>query len=175
MNKNVAAFAALGILISLSGCGSASTVADKPSVAASESPTPTRPSATAAQFASVIAEDEKGWRDYNDNIGDCAWSRVIGKTTIDRLKVTTCSLNLQTVTLTAQTTIRNLNALGNPPAEISPLVTRTILALTPLGAIDATTACEDMISQSCSDAETEANGAIRPVVSVLDAWRPYTH
>ncbi|MEO5313190.1 hypothetical protein PV772_03560 [Pseudarthrobacter sp. CC12] len=159
--------------LSLSACGGTTPAADaSPTATVSPTPSPT-PTATVAQFASILTEQEKNWRDYNDNITTCAFASISTKP-LDQMQALTCKFSAMTVTLTAKTAAKNIRALPTPPAEISSLRTRTLSALDDLAAIDATTACKDTESQACDDAETLANGAIRPLISVLDAWRPYT-
>ncbi|MDQ0755778.1 hypothetical protein [Arthrobacter sp. B3I4] len=177
MNKLRPLTAALVLAVfSLTGCTGASPVAGTSpttsSATASATPSPT-PTATIAQFASILTEEEKTWRDYNDNITKCAFASI-GKAPIDKVQSTTCKYTVQTVTVTAKTAARKFRALPTPPAEISNLRTRTLSALDSLAAVEATTACKDTQSSACDDAETLANGAIRPLISVLDAWRPYT-
>jgi hypothetical protein len=159
---------------SLSACAGTSPVADASPTPSTSSPTPSpTPTATVAQFASILTEGEKSWRDYNDDIVKCAFASI-GETPTDKANQISCKFTAQTVTITAKTAARKFRALPTPPTEISSLNTRTLAALDSLAAIDATTACKDMQSQACDDAETLANGAIRPLISVLDAWRPYT-
>lgn len=86
----------------------------------------------------------------------------------------TCRFTAQTVTQTAKTAARELRGLSKPPAEIDPLVARTLRSLDVLGKNDAVGACKDIESESCDAAETQANGDIRTLVPVLDAWKPYT-
>lgn len=161
------------VALSLTACGgSAPAAAPSPSTSlASPTPSPT-PTATTAQFASILAEGETNWREYNDNIGKCAFASI-SMQPIDQAQTIACRFNAQTVTITAKTAARNFRALPTPPAEISALHSRTLKALDSLAAVDASAACKDTSSQTCDDAETLANGAIRPLVSVLDAWRPY--
>lgn len=158
--------------LSLSACGGTTAASEATPTAASPTPSPT-PTATVAQFASILTEQEKNWRDYNDNITTCAFASISTKP-LDQMQTLTCKFSAMTVTLTAKTAAKNLRALPTAPAEISSLTSRTLSALDSLAAIDATTACKDTNSQACDDAETLTNGAIRPLISVLDAWRPYT-
>lgn len=156
-------------LILLSGCG---TPAQQSAVSPSPTPTPT-PTASVAQFASIITEHEQDWRDYEENIGACAFASI-GTTATDFAKRTACRYTVQTVTLTAKTAARDIRKLPEPPSEIDALVTRTLASLDTIGKNDATAACKDTESVSCDAAETQANGDIRPLVSILDAWKPYT-
>lgn len=160
--------------MSLTACGGPAPAAGASPTTASVSPTPSsKPTATIAQFASILTEEETNWRDYDANIGKCAFASI-GKTPLDQAQSLACKYTAQTATVTAKTAARKFRALPTPPAEIGSLHTRTLAALDSLAAVDATTACKDTKSQACDDAETLANGAIRPLVSVLDAWRPYT-
>lgn len=173
MKKLLAPLAMAALL--LTGCGGIVEAAPSPTSASpTPSPTPT-PTTTAAQFASVIAEYETNWRDYSDEISNCAFARVVGKSAVDEIKVTTCGTTVVTVTLNAKTAARELRALGKPPAEVSALASRTLVALDALGSTGADKGCsDDKKSQACDEGETLANGAIRPVITVLDAWKPYT-
>jgi hypothetical protein len=133
-------------------------------------PTPT---ATTAQFASILSESETDWREYEDNITKCAFASI-GTTVTDNIDMMTCSLTVQTVTITAKTAAKDIRKLPAPPAEVAPLVKRTLVALDALADSKAsTTTCADARSEACDAAITKANGDIRPLVSVLDAWKPY--
>lgn len=169
MKKLVAA--AIGAALALSACGSPST---QTSAVTSSSPTPTpEQTATPAQFASILSENQKVWRDYNANIVACGIARVLGKSATDQIKVMTCGMTVVTITLTAKNAIRDIVALPKPSPEVRKLVDRAITDLTPLSNIDAVAACKDPNSEACDEKETMANGQIRDVVSMLDAWAPY--
>ncbi|MFB9716742.1 hypothetical protein [Arthrobacter methylotrophus] len=162
---------AIGAGLALSACGSASA---QPPAATPSSPTPSPvQTATPAQFASILSENQKVWRDYNTNIVECGIARVLGKSTADQIKVMTCGMTVVTVTLTAKNAIRDIVALPKPSPEVKKLVDRAITDLTPLSTIDAAVACKDASSEACDEKETLANGQIRDVVSMLDAWAPY--
>lgn len=172
MKANIGGAALVACLILLSGC--AAPAAQQSAVSPSPTPTPTpTPTATVAQFASIITENEKEWRDYEENIGACAFASI-GTTAIDFANRTTCRFTAQTVTLTAKTAARNLRALPQPPAEIDPLIARTLRSLDVIAKNDASAACKDTQSAACDAAETQANGDIRPLIPILDAWKPYT-
>lgn len=170
MKAHIGGAALAACLIILSGCAAPQSVASSPSPSTTPTPTPT---ASIAQFASIITEHEKGWRDYEENIGACAFASI-GKTPTDFAKRTTCRYTAQTVTVTAKTAAREIRTLPKPPAEIDALLTRTLTSLDRIGKNDATTACKNTESETCDAAETQANGDIRPLISVLDAWKPYT-
>lgn len=164
---------AIGAILMLTACGG---TAQSTPATATPSPTPTpTPTAKPAQFASILSENEKNWRDYEDNISECAFARVVGKSAMDAVKVTTCGMTVVIVTLNAKSAIKAINALPTPDAEVKTLVDRTLTALEPLSKIESVNACSDQKSETCSAAETEANGAIRGVTVVLDAWAPYMH
>lgn len=64
---------AVAAILALSACGSESM--ESPSTP-TPTPVPTvEATATPAQFASIIAEHERNWRDYEDNMTDCAMAR----------------------------------------------------------------------------------------------------
>ncbi|CAH0287046.1 hypothetical protein SRABI83_04094 [Arthrobacter sp. Bi83] len=168
--KSLLGGALLLCLLSVTACGSSAPAA-APNTTPVETATPT-PTATVSQFASVIAEHEKSWRDYEEKIVDCAFAGI-SSAAIDQVKRTTCTYTASTVTLEAQTALRDIMKLPSPPAEIKDLVNRTITVLEPLGDNQASTACSDQTSEACDGAITKANGDIRPVTSVLDAWKPY--
>lgn len=154
-------------LVLLSGCAT-------PAAQTATSPTPTpTPTATVAQFASIITEQEQQWRDYEENVGACAFASV-GTSAMDFAKRTTCRYTTQTVTLTAKTAARQIRSLAAPPTEISTLVSRTLGSLDTIAKNDASAACKETESESCDAAETQANGDIRTLIPVLDAWKPYT-
>jgi len=163
--------AVLLFALSITACGGASASPPVTSTA-SETPTPT-PTATVSQFASIIAEREQAWRDYEDDVTDCALASM-GTSALDQAKHTACTFTVGTVTITAQSAVKEIMRLPSPPAEIRDLVDRTIAVLEPLGDNPATaTACEDKKSEACDAAVTKANADIRQVTSVLDAWKPY--
>jgi len=157
-------------LILLTGCASTQAATSAPSPTPTPTPTPT---ATVAQYASIITENEQEWRDYEENIGACAFASI-GTTATDFAKRTTCRFTAQTVTLTAKTAARELRKLPAPPAEVSTLVKRTLTSLDTIAKNDASTACKDTENAACDAAETQANGDIRPLIPILDAWKPYT-
>ena len=169
-NKKLFALA-IGVGLALSACGGPST---QTVAATTSSPTPSpEQTATPAQFASILSENQKVWRDYNANIVACGVARVLGKSATDQVKVMACGMTVVTVTLTAKNAIRDIVALPKPNPEVKKLVDRTISDLTPLANIDAVAACKDPNSEACHEKETLANGEIRDVVAMLDAWAPY--
>ncbi|WP_426986566.1 hypothetical protein [Pseudarthrobacter sp. Y6] len=169
MKSNIGGATLVACMIFLSGCGA-------PAQSAAESPTPTptpTPTASVTQFASIITENEQAWRDYEENIGTCAFASI-GTTAADFAKRLTCRYTAQTVTLTAKTAARELRKLPTPPPEIDTLVSRTLRTLDVIGKNDASAACKETESETCDAAETQANGDIRPLIPILDAWKPYT-
>ena len=159
---------AVAAVLVLSACGSESA---EPRASA---PTPTvEPTATPAQFASIIAEHQGFWRDYADSITDCAFARIIGDGDLDGIKVMICGMNASTVTMKAGSALKAIADLSVPDPEVAALVDRTVNALTPLSQIDAFDACEESTSDECGEIEVLVNGTIRPVIPVLDAWSPY--
>ncbi|MBT2568090.1 hypothetical protein J7I84_16615 [Arthrobacter sp. ISL-85] len=174
MKTHIGGAALAACIILLTGCsGSTQAASTSPSATPTPTPTPT-PTASVGQYASIIAENETAWRDYEDKIVDCALASI-GTKPLDYAKRTACRFTVQTVTVTAKTAAREIRQLPKPPAEIDTLVTRTLSALDVIGKNDATTACKDTESDSCDAAETQVNGDIRLLTPVLDAWKPYTH
>lgn len=164
---------AASILV-LTGCAGSSSTAGPSSQPASVTPTPTpTPTASIAQFASILTEREKGWRDYEANIMDCAFASI-GTAPIDSMKRTTCGYTVQTITLTAKQAAVEIRRLPAPPKEIESLVARTLRSLDTIAKNDTPTACKDTQSATCDAAITQANGDIRFLTPVLDAWKPYT-
>ena len=158
---------AVGAILALSACGTES-------MEPVSTPAPTvEMTATPAQFASIIAEHKASWQDYADSMVDCALARVLGDSAMDSIKVTTCSLTASTVTLEARSTLKAIDALPAPDAEVAALVERTVNVLTPLSQIEASEACAEPASETCGDMEATVNAAIRPLVPVLAAWSPY--
>ncbi|WP_405475588.1 hypothetical protein [Paenarthrobacter ilicis] len=161
------------VSVGLTGCSTTgSESAPVTSTAVTATPTPT-PTATVAQFASIITEREEAWREYEDNIVACALASI-GDTAIDFAKRTTCGYTVSTVVLTAKQAAAQIRKLPAPPAELHSLVARTLTNLDVLAKNPARTACEDKQSEACDSAITQANGEIRPLITVLDAWKPYT-
>ncbi len=173
LNRSLVMPAVVAVALVLSACGSdaAATGATSTSTTATLTPTPT-PTATVSQYASIITEYEQDWREYEDDIVNCALASI-GTKPIDKITRLTCSMTVQTVTITAKTAARNMRTLPKAPAEVSTLVERTLKVLDPLAVSDAVDACGDAESEACDAAITKANGDIRPVTSVLDAWKPY--
>ena len=173
MNRSLVLPAVVASTLLLSACGSGVAATGTASTSTTPTPTPTpTPTATVSQYASIIAEYEQDWREYENAIVDCAFASI-GTTAMDKITRLTCSMTVQTVTITAKTAARNMRELPKPPAEVSSLVERTLRALDPLAVNDAVEVCDDAESEACDAAITKANGNIRPVVSVLDAWKPY--
>lgn len=171
MKHILALIGAALLATTLAACGQAN-VTGGPNSSPTPTPSPTA-TATTAQFASIITEREADWRDYEDNIVDCALASI-GKAPIDSVKRTTCGFTVQTVTLTAKQAAVEMRKLPSPPSEVQALVTRTLSALDVLAKNPSVTACKDTKSDACDAAITQANGEIRPLISVLDAWKPYT-
>ncbi|MEV7606137.1 hypothetical protein AB0N65_11920 [Paenarthrobacter sp. NPDC089322] len=170
--KRILGMAGAGMLALLvSSCGTGHATAGSGS-AGSSTPS-TTPTATTAQYASIITEREEAWRDYEENILDCALASV-GKSAVDSIKRTTCGYTVMTVTLTARQAVTELRLLPDPPAEVATLVERTVKALDVLAKNPAATVCEVKDSKACDEAITRANGEIRPLIPILDAWKPYT-
>ncbi|MCT9871757.1 hypothetical protein [Paenarthrobacter aurescens] len=163
------------VSVGLTGCSSAgSEPAPVTSTAVTAAPTPTpTPTTSVEQFASIITEREEAWREYEDNIVACALASI-GDTAIDFAKRTTCGYTVSTVVLTAKQAAVQIRKLPTPPAELQSLVARTLTNLDVLAKNPAPTACEDKESEACDAAITQANGEIRPLITVLDAWKPYT-
>ncbi|MGF6834551.1 hypothetical protein QF015_002734 [Paenarthrobacter sp. TE4293] len=159
--------------VALAGCGGPGGAAQADQApSATATPTPT-PAASVAQFASIITEREEARREYEDNIVECALASI-GDTAIDFAKRTTCGYTVSTVALTAKQAAAQMRKMPTPPAEVQSLVARTLTNLDVLAKNPAPTACEDKQSEACDAAITQANGEIRPLITVLDAWRPYT-
>ncbi|XAS66542.1 hypothetical protein V3C33_13730 [Micrococcaceae bacterium Sec5.7] len=132
--------------------------------------------ASAKQFASILAENESSWRAYSKDIASCAYDEIVATDTAAKIHAMTCTITAATVTMQAKNATRDILKLPKPAPEVKDLVDRTIAALGPLSKTGADTACMGSgaaTSSKCDDAETAANGAIRGVISVLDAWRPY--
>ncbi|MCY1238759.1 hypothetical protein D9M72_515160 [compost metagenome] len=82
-------------------------------------------------------------------------------------------MTVQTATITAKTAAKNLRTLPKAPAEITSLLDRTLRVLDPLADNDAAKVCSDTESRACDATITKANGDVRFVTSVLDAWKPH--
>ncbi|MCC9068853.1 hypothetical protein [Arthrobacter cryoconiti] len=126
-------------------------------------------------MASIISEYENDWREYDAKIVDCALSEVLGSSVLDKIKAKTCRVTAATASINANLAAKNIRKLDTPPKEMGALVARTLAALDSLAATGAGKSCvTDNESVECGNDATKVNGAIRPVVSVLDAWKPYT-
>lgn len=161
----------------LTGCGGGAVAESTSTPTATPTPTQTvEQTATAKQFASILAENETTWRAYAKDIVSCAYDKIVATNTAAKIHVLTCTMTAATVTMQAKTAQTNILKLPKPAPEVKDLVDRTIAALGPLSKTGADKAClgsDAATSSACDDAETLTNGAIRDVISVLDAWRPY--
>lgn len=174
MNRSLVLPVLMMGMLALSACGTGSAAAGtSPSSTPSSTPTPTpTPTSTVSQFASIVAEYEQGWRGYEEKITDCAFASI-GTTPMDGVTRLTCSMTVQTATITASTAAKRMRTLPEAPAEVTTLVERTLKALDPLADNNAVDVCDKPESEACDAAITKANGDVRFVTSVLDAWKPY--
>lgn len=174
MKKLLAAVMAV-LLLTSCGAGDESKAKSSPaassSTAAASSPTPspTTSTATAQQYASIIAEKRD---DYIGKVEELEACRL------DYSEVT-CTLGLMTLGLQSQTIELRLsgasdpsalNAIGEPPAELKPLVRDTLEAATAVQpAVDAFGDCEG----DCLSEFNRGYDAAADLADKLRAWEPY--
>lgn len=187
-----AVVAALGVV---AGCGNDEpTTAESPSaleLAASEAaaaaeriearstpepppePTEDTGAATIAQYASLIAGHEGGWRESVATIED---------TCTDPDAIPICAATYVTAMFQAETLSLELSGagdeIGEPPAEIAGLVADTEAAASAYAdAYEAwsATGCDDPLDDGCGVSESfEMTMALDELTEKFDAWRPYT-
>lgn len=166
--RRIAALALLAVL-TLGGCAPA---APEPEA----TPTPTVPSATPEQVASVLAEYETDWRETIDQSGDCRFIWVLGTSLADEMKGMTCYLREQTIGLTAQIVIRDWSTMAIPDS-MAKLVDDTREVLDQIGKIDLKANCgSDAVPSDedvCNAALGARNGLYGQLEGKLDAWGPY--
>lgn len=160
MKKILAPVAVAALL--LTGCGSSA-----------EPPTPADPTASAEQFASIIAEHASVWREYGDKMSDCQ-SYSIGMATPTSLQRLFCGANASKVSSHAYTANGDIQALPKAAPEVSSLVGRTVAALSQVASTAADQRCSDAATDACATAIERVNDAVDQLLPILDAWKPYT-
>lgn len=176
MRRTIAAAVAL---VTLAACGND----DEPTVTPSPAPTPTDPTltptpaepetATVAQYASLIAEHEGGWRESVATIED---------TCTDPDAIPICAATYLTASFQAETLALDLSGagdeIGEPPTEIADLLADTGAAASAYAdAYEAwsATGCEDPLDLECGVSESfEMGMALDELTEKFDAWEPYT-
>ncbi|MGH8894421.1 MAG: hypothetical protein ACRDWY_14120 [Actinomycetes bacterium] len=181
MTGNAAAVA-LFIGLSVSACsGSAAEDAppsDSTPAAASETPSPTPSAATEAQVASVLAGYEKDWREVIDKAGECRFSLTMKDPgPLAEAERLSCYTREVTAGMTAQTAIRDLDALTMPDSLTS-LVSETEAALQAAADVDLESLCgppmsEIKDSRKCDRALGTRMWAHQQLDTALDKWSPY--
>jgi hypothetical protein len=139
-------------------------------------PTPTPTYASEAAVASVIAAKEPGWREVIDGAGECRLLWVIRSTPTEELQATTCYLREQTLTVEAETVLKELAALRIDP-DMEVLVSSTETVLKNIRGVGFTNACgPDALpveSAECSAAMAGLYSNYSALEEKLDAWRVY--
>ncbi|QTF70624.1 hypothetical protein [Arthrobacter woluwensis] len=175
MKKSLVSLGTAGAaLLLLTGCvQSLDQSSSKSAPAAAE--TTTAAAATTAQFASVVAENSPSWQAFETDRVKC--NLAIGNGSYeatDTATATACAYQMKTLTITASNTLAAFDRLGEPPAEISELVTRTRTALTPVSKLDADTCYKAPTTVACGESRTTFTLPTLGLSGVVDAWKPYT-
>lgn len=177
----------LGAALVLGGCQSSSSGAAPASAAPSTTATVVTPSTTTSsipdyatdkQIASVVAGEEKLWRDAADKAGECRFKYVEkGGGTLGEMERMTCYTNEVTASMSAQTAIRDLSQLRIPPS-MEDLVAETMNSLQMLVDSRLEEACgpamnEPKDTKKCDEAMGAQMWGYHSVTGVLDKWAPY--
>jgi hypothetical protein len=168
IRKTPLAASLLALTLALTACSSAA--------APTPTPTPEPTYASEAAVASVIAAKEPGWREVIDNAGECRLLWVVRSTPTEELQATTCYLREQTLTVEAETVLKELAGLRiDPDMEI--LVSSTETVLKNIRGVGFTNACgPDALpveSAECSAAMAGLYSNYSALEEKLDAWRVY--
>lgn len=177
MHRTAAATAVGSLLIAVTvGCAAQPTeVAPTPSA----SPVETPAEATESQVASVIAKHAPDWQETIDGAYDCRFTWVLGADSGDVLtdgEAFVCMMQETTIGITAQTAVRDLEALSIP-SSMEELVDETVSVLTLIGDTDLESLCGTADYPADTD---ECNGALSSRLTAyslledaLAAWSPY--
>ncbi len=126
----------------------------------------------------MIAGGEEKWREVKEKSGKCRIGYVLkdksGMLEIERM---TCYTKELTAGVTAETAVRDLQALDVPPS-MEGLVDETVAALQMLVDADLENACgpamsEPKDSEACSSALGTRSMGYQLLTSALDKWKPY--
>lgn len=159
----------------IAGCTSPSAVRSSPAQAprsTTQAPPSATPTGPIAPFAKVIAKYQKTWQDYDAGIDACN-KAADGHTADEIIKAMNCVKNAQTAAQAARAATDSLTGLGTPPAQIQPLLTRTLAALAQVRDSGAEAACQDAASDPCQQAVDKIDAAVSPLVDILDSWDTY--
>ncbi|WP_461048270.1 hypothetical protein [Terrabacter koreensis] len=141
-------------------------------------PSPTPTYASENQVASVIAGNQKTWREVEDSALPCRSAMVLGEDSgMSEIELITCYTNEVTAGVAAQNAIRDLEALDVPPS-MEPLVDETRRVLQGMADVDLEKACGPSFevpkdSKACTEALGSRATSYFLVSGVLDKWAPY--
>ncbi|WP_144628958.1 hypothetical protein [Arthrobacter woluwensis] len=179
MKKSLVTLGAAGAaLLLLTGCVQGleqSSSKSTPTSAEATTETTTAPAATTAQFASVVAENSPSWQEFETDRVKCNLAIGNGSSpATDTATATVCAYQMKTLTITASNALAAFDRLGEPPAELSELVTRTRTALTPVSKLDADTCYKAPTTVACGESRTTFTLPTLGLSGIVDAWKPYT-
>lgn len=157
---------------------STSSATQAPAPTPSPTPTPTESFATPQQFASIIAMNEKDWREVIDGGFDCRLDWALEDTSEDPtvgIRALTCHMREATITMTANSALKDLSAL-TPDPSVESLVQQTRGALQAVVDADVYGQCETgekAGTVECDSAHLSALNAYSMLEKALDGWAPY--
>ncbi len=162
-------FAPVLLVLLLSACGgSGTTTADTPE--ATSSPTPTKQTATIEQYASIIAENRRDVDETMMQLEECSIDAIstcgfVALSASTRAEIVALQLN-------GASDPKSLKYVGDPPAEVAPLVDDTVSA-----AENVTRAFETYeVCGAPAECPTELFKVAMEFESLqesMDAWGPY--
>lgn len=124
----------------------------------------------------MIAERIETWREVIDGSVDCRFTWTFGETPLDTANGTTCYYQEQTMVATANTAVRDLDAL-KIPASMETIVSETTPLLSAIAEYDLTGICgtgaEPAETPECTEMLGSLNFFYTPLKSKLDAWGPW--
>jgi hypothetical protein len=177
-NTTAAVGAAIALFFTVAcGDGASTSVPTAEGAPLAEAATPTPDTATVSQWASLVAPYAREWHDLVDTVEeDCRRPAT----------VVVCHLGYMNLSLRADIIATTLTGvisvpghpdyLGEPPAEISRLVERTIEAaegVEPAHGAYSATGCRDPYADECRAEASAMRSAVRELTAAYDAWAPY--
>ncbi|KQO97504.1 hypothetical protein [Leifsonia sp. Leaf264] len=160
---------AVAVLLLLAGCSASAVAESTPTPSA----TPTPEFATENQVASVIAGYGPDWREMMDGAIGCRGEWTFNPGSIPGY---TCWLAEQTMSVTAETAVRDLAELKIPPS-MAGIVADTTGVLQGIVDVKVKTICGEGEAPIESDECNKALGSLNFYYVILDgkldAWAPY--
>lgn len=181
--KTRSGLAALALAaLMLAGCSSA--VESEPAAEAEptvEAPAEERTS-TVAQWASLIAQQQAGWEDWEDKWDDAQCSSIeatLESGLICRIQLLSASAKSQTTSIEyelATTPGKKGFIAEEPPEEVSSLFNSTAGAANAAqsaGEAWTDAGCDNSLTDGCGGLAFNFQSAVEDLLSEFDAWAPY--